>query len=297
MLWNSDRLTPSWLVPSTTTAWTLAGIGRRASAWRGGKSRVGNVGFTILAKPELRGMKTIGSGVDVSMRQGEARLDQKAGMRTVSQFVTFEKELRARKRRANTPLSIANDSGHADSAAERADRQRLPYRIWTRELIGMRQVMALILVDWTRTSRCVGRSRTPMIDCLCVTMIWASISMFKRPSGRSFTAALVAHLAGTSRPQFVTEANVRASYVASQQVTAVASWYHKRGDERGELIICVCSAMIVCRYAGDLIDWGIDDEETKTQRGTQGSPAVRPRDPNPTRQTSTIGSRCKSTDP
>ena len=44
-----------------------------------------------------RGMKTIGLGVDASNATGATRLYQKAGMRTVSQFVTFEKELRAGK--------------------------------------------------------------------------------------------------------------------------------------------------------------------------------------------------------
>jgi mycothiol synthase len=42
-----------------------------------------------------RGTKTIGLGVDASNVTGATRLYQKAGMRTVSEFVTFEKELRA----------------------------------------------------------------------------------------------------------------------------------------------------------------------------------------------------------
>jgi len=41
-----------------------------------------------------RGMKTIGLGVDASNPTGATRLYQKAGMRTVNEFVTFEKELR-----------------------------------------------------------------------------------------------------------------------------------------------------------------------------------------------------------
>jgi mycothiol synthase len=44
-----------------------------------------------------RGMKIIGLGVDASNATGATRLYQKAGMRIVSQFVTFEKELRAGK--------------------------------------------------------------------------------------------------------------------------------------------------------------------------------------------------------
>lgn len=44
-----------------------------------------------------RGMKTIGLGVDASNNTGAIRLYQKAGMNTVSEFVTFEKELRAGK--------------------------------------------------------------------------------------------------------------------------------------------------------------------------------------------------------
>ena len=42
-----------------------------------------------------RGMKTIGLGVDASNHSGATRLYQRAGMRTVSEFVTFEKELRS----------------------------------------------------------------------------------------------------------------------------------------------------------------------------------------------------------
>ena len=42
-----------------------------------------------------RGMKTIGLGVDASNPTGATRLYQKAGMRVASEFVTYEKELRA----------------------------------------------------------------------------------------------------------------------------------------------------------------------------------------------------------
>ena len=42
-----------------------------------------------------RGMKTIGLGVDAANVTGATQLYQKAGMNTVSEFVTFEKELRA----------------------------------------------------------------------------------------------------------------------------------------------------------------------------------------------------------
>ena len=42
-----------------------------------------------------RGMKTVGLGVDASYNTGATRLYQKVGMHTVSEFVTFEKELRA----------------------------------------------------------------------------------------------------------------------------------------------------------------------------------------------------------
>lgn len=42
-----------------------------------------------------RGMKTIGLGVDASSPTGATRLYQKAGMRVASEFVTYEKELRA----------------------------------------------------------------------------------------------------------------------------------------------------------------------------------------------------------
>jgi mycothiol synthase len=41
-----------------------------------------------------RGMKTIGLGVDAANVTGATRLYQRAGMRTVSEFVTLEKELR-----------------------------------------------------------------------------------------------------------------------------------------------------------------------------------------------------------
>jgi mycothiol synthase len=41
-----------------------------------------------------RGMKTIGLGVDASNSTGATRLYEKAGMHVVSEFVTFEKELR-----------------------------------------------------------------------------------------------------------------------------------------------------------------------------------------------------------
>ena len=44
-----------------------------------------------------RGTKTIGLGVDASNNTGATRLYQKAGMHTVSEFVTFEKEFRAGK--------------------------------------------------------------------------------------------------------------------------------------------------------------------------------------------------------
>lgn len=42
-----------------------------------------------------RGTSTIGLGVDAANQTGATRLYQKAGMRVVSEFVTFEKELRA----------------------------------------------------------------------------------------------------------------------------------------------------------------------------------------------------------
>jgi ribosomal protein S18 acetylase RimI-like enzyme len=44
-----------------------------------------------------RGTKTIGLGVDASNVTGATRLYQKAGMTTISDFVTYEKELRAGK--------------------------------------------------------------------------------------------------------------------------------------------------------------------------------------------------------
>ncbi len=44
-----------------------------------------------------RGMKTIGLGVDASNPTGATRLYQRAGMRAVSEFLTYEKELRAGK--------------------------------------------------------------------------------------------------------------------------------------------------------------------------------------------------------
>ena len=61
--------------------------------------RTRGLGITLLqhsfAEFYRRGMKTIGLGVDANNLSGATRLYQKAGMRTVSEFVTFEKELRA----------------------------------------------------------------------------------------------------------------------------------------------------------------------------------------------------------
>ena len=42
-----------------------------------------------------RGMKTIGLGVDAQNPTGATRLYQKVGMVAVSEFVTYEKELRS----------------------------------------------------------------------------------------------------------------------------------------------------------------------------------------------------------
>jgi len=41
-----------------------------------------------------RGMKTVGLGVDASNKTGATHLYQRAGMHIVSEFITFEKEIR-----------------------------------------------------------------------------------------------------------------------------------------------------------------------------------------------------------
>jgi len=49
-----------------------------------------------------RGKTTIGLGVDASNPTGATRLYQKAGMRVASEFVTYEKELRAGREPSNS---------------------------------------------------------------------------------------------------------------------------------------------------------------------------------------------------
>ena len=93
-----------------------------------------------------RGMKTIGLGVDASNATGATRLYQKAGMRTVSQFVTFEKELRAGKTESERAVD-RDDSGQRPSAADAHPGQHLRDQTQTKEQSHAGKVTALILVD------------------------------------------------------------------------------------------------------------------------------------------------------